>query len=106
MCISTWEGEQYSLGANMLMGIARLIVSFDEQLSEEQFKERLGQVSVKQLTRTARERRPGSLGYAEAMLMFYNRRCKYRLSMRKLYNANGTEDLDFDEADEEEDDMI
>lgn len=106
MCISTWEGEQYSLGANMLMGIARLIVTFDEQLSEEQFKERLGQVSVKQLTRTARERRPGSLGYAEAMLMFYNRRCKYRLSMRKLYNVNGTEDLDFDEADEEEDETI
>jgi len=106
MCISTWEGEQYSLGANMLTGLARLIVTFGEQLSEEQFKERLGQVSVQQLPRTARERRPGSLGYAEAMLMFYNRRCKYRLSMRKLYNDNGTEDLDFDEADDEEDDTI
>ena len=66
----------------------------------------MGQVSVKQLTRTARERRPGSLGYAEAMLMFYNRRCKYRLSMRKLYNDNGTEDLDFDEADDEDDETI
>lgn len=30
----------------------------------------------------------------------------YRLSMRRLYNDNGTEDLDFDEADDEDDETI
>lgn len=34
-------------------------------------------MSVKLLSRTAKERRPGSMGYAEAMLLAYNRKCKY-----------------------------
>ena len=53
---------------------------------------------MKTIIRTARERRPGSLGYAEAMLVFYNKKCKYRLSMRKLYGtASDEDDLDDDD---------
>lgn len=92
MLVSTWEGEMYSLSGNTLNAVARLIAAYRDALNEETFKERLGLVSMKTIIRTARERRPGSLGYAEAMLVFYNKKCKYRLSMKKLYGLNSDED--------------
>ena len=89
----------YSLSGNTLNAVARLIAAYGYALNEETFKERhLGLIPMKTIIRTARERRPGSLGYAEAMLIFYNKKCKYRLSMRKLYGATSDEDdLDDDE---------
>lgn len=74
------------------MQLPGLIAAYRDALNEETFKERLGLVSMKTIIRTARERRPGSLGYAEAMLVFYNKKCKYRLSMKKLYGLNSDED--------------
>ena len=100
MLVSTWEGEMYSLSGNTLNAVARLIAAYGDALNEETFKERLGLVSMKTIIRTARERRPGSLGYAEAMLVFYNKKCKYRLSMKKLYGLNSDEDdlEDYDDS--------
>lgn len=96
--VSTWEGEMYSLSGNTLNAVARLIAACGDALNEETFKERLGLIPMKAIIRTARERRPGSLGYAEAMLVFYNKKCKYRLSMRKLYGtASDEDDLDDDD---------
>ena len=96
--VSTWEGEMYSLTGNMLNAVARMIAAYGDSLNEETFKERLGLVPMKTIIRIARERRPGALGYAEAMLLFYNKKCKYRLSMRKLYGTVSDEDdLDDDE---------
>ena len=92
MLVSTWEGEMYSLSGNTLNAVAHLIAAYGDALNEETFKERLGLVSMKTIIRTARERRPGSLGYAEVMLVFYNKKCKYRLSMKKLYGLNIDED--------------
>ena len=99
MLVSTWEGEMYSLSGNTLNAVARLIAAYGDALNEETFKERLGLVSMKTIIRTGRERRPGSLGYAEAMLVFYNKKCKYRLSMKKLYGLNSDED-DIEEDDD------
>lgn len=102
LCIGTWEGEAYSLTGNMLSAIARLFAAYGDKLDEDNFKDRLSQVSVKTIIRSARERRPGALGYAEAMLVFYNRKCKYRLSMKKLYGVNSDEDdLEDDDSDDE-----
>ena len=96
--VSTWEGEIYSLTGNMLNAVARMLAAYGDALNEETFKERLGLIPMKTIIRTARERRPGALGYAEAMLLFYNKKCKYRLSMRKLYGTVSDEDdLDDDE---------
>ena len=96
--VSTWEGEMYSLSGNTLSAVARLIAAYGDALNEETFKERLGLIPMKTIIRTARERRLGSLGYAEAMLVFYNKKCKYRLSMRKLYGtASDEDDLDDDD---------
>ena len=101
LCVGTWEGEVNSLSGNVLSGIARMIYAYGDALREDVFKDRVGQMSIKMLTRTARERRPGALGYAEAMVMAYNKRAKYRLSMSKLYNRNSK--ISAEEEDDAED---
>jgi hypothetical protein len=85
LIIGTWEGDVISLSANMLNGTARLAYAYDEQLKEDLFKEKLSKVSPKDISRTAKERRAGSLGYAEALLIFYNKNKKYPLSYERLY---------------------
>ena len=77
-----------SFSANILNAIAKLIAVFGDQLNDEIFKEKVGAISVKQLVRTAKECRAGSMGHAEAMLIEYNGKKKnpaQRLSMNKLH---------------------
>lgn len=85
LCIGTWEGAQQSLSANMLNGVARLIFAYGDALKDNVFKEKLGRISVKEVSRTAKERRAGSLGYAEAMLIYYNKKSHYPLKWETLY---------------------
>ena len=78
-----------SFSANMLNAVAKLIEVFGDTLDDDLFKEKMGCVSIKQLTRTAKERRPGCMGYAEAMILEYNGKKKsnaYRLHINKLYS--------------------
>ena len=107
LCAGTWEGDMNSLCANFLNGVARLVNTYGDKLKDELFKERVGATSVKQLTRNAKERRPGSMGFAEAMLVAYNRKCKYPLVWNKLYekNSSTTDGLDADIPGEEEDEQ-
>jgi hypothetical protein len=108
LCVGTWEGDMHSLSANFLNGVARLVNAFGDALKDDLFKERIGAMSVKQLSRTAKERRPGSLGYAEAMLVAYNRKCKFPLRWNSLYEKNNgsTDELDIDIPEEELDDSL
>lgn len=88
LCAGTWEGDENSFSANILNGITRLVYTFGDQLNDEVFKERVGALSIKQLVRMSKERCPGSMGYAEAMLLEYNGKKKnisQRLSMNKLH---------------------
>ena len=107
LCAGTWEGDMNSLCANFLNGVARLVNTYGDKLKDELFKERVGATSVKQLTRNAKERRPGSMGFAEAMLVAYNRKCKYPLVWNKLYEKNSgtTDGLDAELPGEEEDEQ-
>ena len=107
LCAGTWEGDMNSLCANFLNGVARLVNTYGDKLKDELFKERVGATSVKQLTRNAKERRPGSMGFAEAMLVAYNRKCKYPLVWNKLYEKNSgtTDGLDADIPGDEEDEQ-
>ncbi len=89
LTIGTWEGDINSFSANMLSGIARLIFAFDTELNDEVFKEKLGERSVKEITRSAHERGSGSLGFAETLLSFYNKKMKYPLDMIKLHSPKG-----------------
>ena len=81
LIISTWEGDIFN-------ALTKLVVTFGDSLNDEIFKERVGNVSVKQLVRMAKERRSGSMGVAEAMLIEYNGKRKNpagRLPINKLY---------------------
>lgn len=85
LCIGTWEGTPHSLSANMMNGVARLIYAYGDELKDDIFKEKVGKCSVKEIARNAKERRPGSLGYAEALLLAYNKKCRIQLRMEALY---------------------
>ena len=85
LCVGTWEGSSQSLSANMLNGVARVVMAYGETVKDALFKERLGKISVKELSRTAKDRRAGSLGYAEAIVTYYNKRTHACLSLEKLY---------------------
>ncbi len=85
LILMTWEGEAKSFSANMMNGVARLLSSFGNQIKEDIFKEKLGNVSIKEISKIAKERRAGSLGYAEAMLIIYNKRLKNPLHWNDLY---------------------
>ena len=65
LIVGTWEGEAHSLSSNMLWGVAKVIYAYKDKLDDDRFKEKLGVISVRELSRTAKERRAGSLGYEE-----------------------------------------
>ncbi|MBO4900213.1 MAG: hypothetical protein J5509_07965 [Lachnospiraceae bacterium] len=98
LCIGTWEGASLSFSANMLNGISRVINAYGDTVKDELFKERLSRISIKELTRTAKERRAGSLGYAEAIVTFYNKRSRFGLSMEKLYTHKSKKKEESDTA--------
>ena len=85
LCVGTWEGAPQSFSAKMLKGISRVVNAYGDTLKDDLFKERLGRISIKEMTRTAKDRRAGSLGFAEAIVTFYNKRSRFGLSMEKLY---------------------
>lgn len=107
LCVSTWEGDYNSFGANILNAIAKIIYTYGDELNDDIFREKVGAESIKYLSRMAKERRPGSMGYAEAMVILYNGKRKTRnsrLSLNALYERDGkrhqrryNEDEDFDE---------
>lgn len=109
LIIGAWEGDSHSFSANILNAVAKLCVVYKSSLNEQVFKEKVGAVSIKTLTRIARERRPGSSGFAEAMLLEYNGKKKssaLRLNIRQLYDrdanlrAKSKEDKEFDDSEE------
>lgn len=86
LIIATWEGEVKSFSANIMNGLARLLYAYQDNIKDEIFKEKIGEISIKEISKTAKERRAGSLGYAEAMLIFYNKRMKCPLQWNILYS--------------------
>lgn len=97
--VSTWEGDPVSLCATILKGVAKLVDCYGESLRADLFVERLGRVPVKEVMRSARERNNGSLGYAEALLTYYNKKTRYPLRWSKLYNDSNDNEAD-DEGNE------
>ena len=88
LCIGAWEGDVNSFSGSIMSAIAKLIVVYGEALNDDVFKEKIGASSIKALTRTAKDRRSGYLGYAEAMVILYNGKKKnspYRLRLTRLY---------------------
>ena len=102
LAVATWQGDSFSLAANMLKGIAKLIVAYGDRLKFDVFVERLSRVTAKEITRNAKERRNGSMGFAEALLITYNKRTKYPLGMNVLYNAKGDPDFVMENEDQDQ----
>ena len=97
LCVGTWESDYNSLTANMLKGIALLIVAFGDALQDDIFKERVGKFSAREIGRTAKDRKAGARGYAEAMLIAYNKKTKAPLQWSKLYTTKScASNNDFD----------
>lgn len=87
LIVGTWEGDVNSFSANILNAVAKLVVTYENSLDDELFMDRIGCISVKQVIRMAKDRRPGSMGFAEAMLIEYNGKRKNsvgKLLMSKL----------------------
>jgi len=100
LCVGTWEGDVDSLAGSILRGIAKLIVAYENELKETIFKEKVGRCSIKELSRLAKDRKAGSIGYAEAMLTMYNKRQRNPLQWAKLYNIRDDKQDDFPEEEE------
>ena len=103
LIIATWEGDLNSFSANMLKGVAKLVVAYGDSLNDEVFKEKLGAISIKLLTRTAKERRPGSMGFAEAMVLEYNGRKKNSANMLSLNRLHARSNPIFSDLDNSSD---
>jgi len=86
--VSTWEGDPFSLSANMLKAVAKLLVCYGSSLKPELFSQRLSRYSAKEITRVAKERRSGSMGFAEALVIYYNKKSRNLLRLGTLYNGN------------------
>ena len=105
LIIGAWEGDLHSFSANILNAVAKLISVFGDGLNDDIFKEKLGAVSVKQLTRVAKERKSGCMGFAETMIIEYNGKKKSRanrLAMGRLYSKGYSGDI----GDDDEDDSL
>lgn len=106
LCIATWEGEINSFSSSILNGLALMIVTYGDELNEDAFKEKLGAKSIKAITRLAKDRRQGSLGVAEAMVIEYNGKKKkdqFKLQIQKLYGKKKYKPLDIDEPEDDDD---
>ena len=99
-----------SSAKELRLRIAMMISAFGDAMKDDLFKEKVGEFSARDISRTAKERRSGSLGYAESMLIAYNKKMKYPLRWSKLYATkleptgdDGDEaDVEFEESDTDE----
>ena len=84
LIVSTWEGDPMSLSASIIRGVSMLIDVFGELIKDDAFCERLGTTSAIEILRNGKSRRPGTIGYAEAMVIAYNKNHKGNLQIWKL----------------------
>lgn len=85
LCVATWEGDSYSMNGLLLKAIAIMIVIYKDDLRDDLFKDKVGSISAKDVSRFARERGGGSLAVVEVLLTEYNKRMKgNQLPWKKL----------------------
>ena len=88
LVVGAWDGEYLSLSANMLRGIAKLVVTYGDLMKDDLFCDRLSKVSTREITRNAREKHEGSLGFSETILEAYNKKTSGGLHRKMLYGSN------------------
>jgi hypothetical protein len=90
LVVATWQGEQQSLSANIISGVAKCVDTYGDEIKDDAFIERVGKLSARDIARTAREHRNGSLGFAEEILVAYNKRTSFGLQRPLLYEKQKT----------------
>ena len=90
----------------MLKGVAKMVHTYGEALRDDQFIERMSKIPLREIIRAAKERNVGSLGYAEAIFTFYNKKMKYPLQRHRLYDADSIPEIALTEAEQEKADGI
>lgn len=70
----TWDGEQWSLSANMLNAMTLLLKTYGKKLDDKKFITKLREVTRGQLTRAKNEyfNHSASVAHAMALIQFYN----------------------------------
>ncbi len=86
LLIGTWEGEPQSFSSSILMGTAKFLNAYGEKITDDNFKERMSGYSIKEISRAAKDRRMGTLGYAETFLIYYNKRSRNPIGFESLYS--------------------
>ena len=70
----------------MLKGVAKILYVYKSSLKRDVFIEKCGKISIKEISRLAKDRKNGSSGYSEALIIFYNKRTKNPLPLDMLYS--------------------
>lgn len=86
LIVGIWEGEKQSLGSNIIKGMAKLLDCYGTKIVDDIFIEKPETVSAQEIIRSAKERKGGVIGYAEAMLAVYNRKSRSPLFIDALYS--------------------
>lgn len=94
-----------SVPQDRLHAVSSFLNAYGDAVKDDVFKEKLGRISIKELSRTAKDRRSSSLGFAEALLIGYNKKCRNPLPWDKLY-THKLPQKKTDEPEEENDDEI
>lgn len=97
LVLETWEGSTTSLSAAILKGVAKVLYVYDTDIKDELFVEKLGCVSEKELIRSAKERQNGTLGFSEAIIVYYNKKTHGGLPIQKLYMRSSKKKISFEE---------
>ena len=97
LTLETWEGSALSLSAGILKGVAKVLYVYDTDIKDEIFVEKLGNVSEKELIRSAKERQNGVAGFSEAIVVYYNKKMHGGLPMQKLYVRTPKKKITFEE---------
>lgn len=85
LILTTWDGESHSFSRNMLCGVSKLLYIYGDHLKDSIFIEKCGRASIKEIARSSKDRRAGSLGFAETLLFLYNKKSKNPLLLDALY---------------------
>lgn len=86
LLLATWEGTENSFNASLMKGTAKVLYCYDTEIKDEVFVKKLGEISLRELIRTARARRGGPMGFAEAIVVIYNKKQRFGLQLEKLYS--------------------
>lgn len=74
ICISTWAGDIQALSYSTLRGVALLLATYEDEIENEAFIERLSARTPKTICGRAKDRDGGALGFALELLNEYNKK--------------------------------